>query len=59
MRVQGGVKQVAEREGFAAALILKAFGISLRKFNWLDGKSKAENGSRSGSRYALAVVAKT
>jgi hypothetical protein len=36
--------------GFHAALILKAVGISLEKFSWLDGKSKAENGSRSGSR---------
>jgi hypothetical protein len=41
---------MAERVGFDAALILKAVGISLRKFSWLDGKSKAENGSRFGSR---------
>jgi hypothetical protein len=43
-------KILAERVGFDAALILKAVGISLEKFSWLDGKSKAENGSRSGSR---------
>jgi hypothetical protein len=45
------MSELAEREGFAAALILKAAGISLDKFSWLDGKSKVENGSRFGSRY--------
>jgi hypothetical protein len=44
---------LAERVGFHAALILKAVGISLEKFSWLDGKSKAENGSRSGSRAGI------
>jgi hypothetical protein len=44
------IEQLAERVGFAAALILKAVGISLEKFSWLDGKSKVENGSRFGSR---------
>jgi hypothetical protein len=44
-------QELAERVGFPAALILKAVGISLEKFSWLDGKSKVQNGSRFGSRF--------
>ena len=45
--------KLAERVGFPAALILKAVGISLEKFSWLDGKSKVQNGSRIGSRAGI------
>src|SRR6516165_4501599 len=38
------------REGFCAALILQVVGISLRKITRIFGRSKVQNGSRSGSR---------
>lgn len=33
--------------GILNAVDSTGLGISLKKFNWLDGKSKAKNGSRS------------
>ena len=54
--LDGVTTNLAEREGFCAALILQAVGISLRKFSCIFGRSKVQNGSRFGSRYHSASL---
>src|SRR5215472_5590374 len=43
-------RNLAEGEGFCAALIPQGVGITLRKFSCIYGRSKVQNGSRFGSR---------